>query len=1146
MYKNVSGVSKSGKDPLGLTLSLNTGHVTSCCDFHFTRFRPITTRLTTAPNSNTHLPRSQWPNLFTMSLSSAAPSAAESLLASLNKAQCRAVTSSAPTVAILAGPGSGKTHTLTSRVVWLLENAGYHPADIVVATFTVKSAREMKERIGRALGDGREKKIVLGTFHSIARRYLAAYGQRIGLSQKFGIADDGDSRAVIQRICKRLGLAVDPHAVRSWISKKKAKGSEQHTAQRPNAKKPRENPEFEICFREYQDHLERSNLLDYDDLLTRCVELLRKHPSCVSNVQAVLIDEYQDTNGIQYELMRLFAQARDRITIVGDPDQSIYGWRSAEIKNLYRLLKDFPRTDEISLEENYRSSQAILDVSLKVIQQDKKRYQKLLLPVHNKGTRPVLRRLKTAANEAEWLVSEIRRAILMSGKMMNEDDVAILLRSAALSRHIESALGKCGMPYRMVGGKKFYERIEVKILIDYLRVIHQPENNDSLARIINVPRRGIGDVTIKSLVEEAETAKMDVWTLLMKHCRGDRKAQTNIKKAMEQKISGELIRMVMSVRKKVEEPPSGSPCYHLVDLIGDLLSQLNFQKYLQDILVEEAETAKMDVWTLLMKHCRGDRKAQTNIKKAMEQKISGELIRMVMSMRKKVEEPPSGSPCYHLVDLIGDLLSQLNFQKYLQDMYPEEHEARWANIEEFINLAGDFMRELSATVEDDKLPTIDGVQQVEEKDALGRFLANVALASDSQKGEAENKPMVTISTIHAAKGLEWPVVFVPAVYNGSIPHARAEDLDEERRLLYVAMTRAQSLLYLSCPLYSSQAGGMGGGGEKTELSTFLPTEIHQSFARRGPSFSTEVIQEVGRILGRADSVPSAERIFAQMPLLERLEDTLYPVDPEESNPAGRADRNGFKRHRGPQANGDTPAEAYPQWQTATTMEAASAFTLPGFTTAGAHQTAIAAAKEVAEAARPQREQAGPGHANARRGGTTKRPPDQRSLLGFVNKRQRSDPSGTASEPTPVAAVRSGLTRHVSTSHTAVAPYPRGQPAPPNPAAPALPGHRLTAPTMAKPTAKSRPPAGEAQAHYGFLSSSPAKSAVPQPGDDDAEAEQVVAPEARERPASCLHATTSMGQGVGRFERPALLKKEGGIAPIDRLRKPFKPLTMNRR
>ncbi|KAF6840954.1 ATP-dependent DNA helicase srs2 [Colletotrichum plurivorum] len=215
----------------------------------------------------------------------------------------------AATVAILAGPGSGKTHTLTSRVVWLVDNTGYAPQDVVVATFTVKAAREMKERIGRALGGGREKKIVLGTFHSIARRYLAAYGRRIGL--------DGSGRD------------------------------------------PPESRDLETCYREYQSHLERSNLLDYDDLLTRCVELLQKHPSCVANVQAVLIDEYQDTNGIQYELMRLFAQARERITIVGDPDQSIYGWRSAEIKNLYRLLRDYPDAEEVSLEENYRSSQAI-------------------------------------------------------------------------------------------------------------------------------------------------------------------------------------------------------------------------------------------------------------------------------------------------------------------------------------------------------------------------------------------------------------------------------------------------------------------------------------------------------------------------------------------------------------------------------------------------------------------------------------------------------------------------------------------------------------------------------------------------------------------------------------------------------------------
>uniref|UniRef100_L2FGL1 DNA 3'-5' helicase n=1 Tax=Colletotrichum fructicola (strain Nara gc5) TaxID=1213859 RepID=L2FGL1_COLFN len=715
-----------------------------------------------------------------MNSSSSAPGPAESILATLNTAQCRAVTSKAATVAILAGPGSER----------------------ILATFTVKAAREMKERIGRALGGDREKRIVLGTFHSIARRYLAAYGKRIGLDEKFGIADDSDSRAIIQRICKRFQLGVDPPAARSWISKKKAKGDVQ-SPPKGNASKP-ESPDLETCYREYQNHLERSNLLDYDDLLTKCVELLRKHPSCVANVQAVLIDEYQDTNGIQYELMKLFAQARERITIVGDPDQSIYGWRSAEIKNLYRLLRDYPKTDEISLEESYRSSQAILDVSLKIIQQDKRRYQKVLLPIHNKGTRPVLRRLKSSAVEAEWMVSEIKRMLLMAGKMLNYDDVAILLRSASLSRHIESALGKAGLAYRMVGGFKFYDRAEVKVILDYLRVIYQPDNNDAVARIINVPRRGIGDATIKSLLEEAESAKLSVWSLLNKHCRGDRTAKTNIKKAMEQKISGELIRIISGIRRKIEEPPTGSTYYHLVDMIESLLNQLNFQKY-------------------------------------------------------------------------------------LQENYPEDHEARWANVQEFISLAGDFMRDLSATADEDRLPEVDGVQQVQENDALGRFLANVSLASDAQKGDTEGKPLVTISTIHAAKGLEWPVVFVPAVYNGSIPHARSEDMDEERRLLYVAMTRAKSLLYLSCPMYSSSNGG--NGGERTELSKFIPSEIHPYFRKRGPSFEPGVLQEVGRILGRESEVPSQNKVFSEMPLMERPEDNLYPENPEDAFGDGGNDRN---------------------------------------------------------------------------------------------------------------------------------------------------------------------------------------------------------------------------------------------------------------
>lgn len=386
-----------------------------------------------------------------------APRTTASILGSLNEAQRRAVTSSAPVVAILAGPGSGKTHTLTSRVVWLLDHVGYQPCDVIVATFTVKAAREMKERIGKALGDGREKKVILGTFHSIARRYLAIYGKHIGVDKNFGIADDTDSMGIISRICKRDKLTCDPAMARNWISKRKARGgAEDVEADKP--KLPHEiarMKELLDCFEQYQTQLKVMNLLDYDDLLVKGVELLEKFPKCVSNIQAVLVDEYQDTNGIQYRLMRLFAQKRERITVVGDPDQSIYGWRSAEIRNLYRLLQAYPEADQIALEENYRSSSPILDLSLELIQQDEARYQKVLLPIHKSGTRPVLRRLGNSEQEAKWLVAEIQRVLAISGSMMDRNDVAILLRSAFLSRQIESELGKAGIPYRMVGKWSF-------------------------------------------------------------------------------------------------------------------------------------------------------------------------------------------------------------------------------------------------------------------------------------------------------------------------------------------------------------------------------------------------------------------------------------------------------------------------------------------------------------------------------------------------------------------------------------------------------------------------------------------------------------------------------------------------------------------
>ncbi|KAG5948688.1 hypothetical protein E4U53_006173 [Claviceps sorghi] len=978
----------------------------------------------------------------------AAKSDAVSILESLNNAQRRAVTSNVPTVAILAGPGSGKTHTLTSRVVWLIQQAGYQPADIIVATFTVKAAREMKERIGNRLGEAFENKIVLGTFHSVARRYLAKYGTRIGLDSNFAIADDGDSRAIIQRIIKRLDLNLEPSAAKAWISKKKSKGS----APTPRNGKQRDHPSLDVCHREYQEHLARANLLDYDDLLLRCVQLLQDHPSCVSNVQAVLIDEYQDTNGIQYDLMRLFAQARQRITIVGDPDQSIYGWRSAEIKNLYRFLRDYPDTVEVALEENYRSSQRILDMSLQVIQQDTKRYEKVLLPIHTKGTKPVLRKLRSSSAEGEWIVSELKRVILMLGDSLKNEDVAILLRSASLSRHIESALGKAGISYRMIGGHKFYERKEIKILLDYLRVVHQPNSNDAVTRIINVPRRGIGEATIKSLLEEAEKSKLSLWALLWGHCRGGRQATTKIRPVMEQKLNTELLRIVSALRQKAEQ-------------------------------MSQADS-------------------------------------------------------FTLVDLIEYLVNQLGFKKYLETEYEEEHEQRWANVQELFSLAGDFMRDFGKA-EEEELPSIDQVEQAKEDNILGRFLANIALASDAQTDDKQQDKtsQVTISTIHAAKGLEWPVVFVPSVYEGSIPHSRAHDMDEERRLLYVAMTRAKALLYLSCPMYGSQ-----GLSNRVELSPFV-SPFAAAFEAQGPSFDRQVVEGIGKILGR--EVPCDKTIFDKLPPWFCPEDDQFPIDPFDVNEADPVDPDSQrhvnrapKRQRTGYSSDGRSVSSGTQWEPeyATTMEQRSGFTMPsssGFVTAGALAASgvQATSSFVAEKTEPK---LGP------RTGTSKRRPDQRSLLGFITTEAKAPATTMGSKPQPVDF---SLVRYNAAASRAAHRIAQ-QPIVSNAAAPAIDPeftkHKIRGP---HPTSRSIPGRTSASKvpgkQYACFSSSPPRQESPDPVSDGPSAADATPREAM----TTFHSTTFTAiKPVGGVRRPVGL---GPPPSMDRLHKPFKPLTIRR-
>lgn len=660
----------------------------------------------------------------------------------------------------------------------------------------------MKERIRNFIGEEFESRLVLGTFHSIARRYLSRYGHFIGIAKNFGIAESNDSLAIIKRIIKRHDFNLDPKTARSRISKRKSEAAVGDEG-KARTKRDTEQQEFENIYEKYEEALKISNLLDYDDLLLRCVELLKIHPECVANIEAVLIDEFQDTNHVQYELMSLFAQHRNpkptrripSITIVGDPDQSIYSFRSAEIKNLKKMSRQYADTQIVLLEENYRSSGSILLSAVEVIEQDEARPQKKLLATHGRGEKPILRTLPSAAAEAAWIVAEIQRTVALTGSLFNHADFAILLRAAQLSRPIEAALGRAGIAYRMVGGSRFFDRAEIGLLIDYLRVVSQPESNDALARVINLPARKVGDVTIKSLLEEAESKKQNLWNLVLDAAQGRRRPSTRITPMCQQGLDA--------------------------------------------------------------------------------------FINIILTSQKKMTE----EPCT-IVDLLNHIMKKIKFEDYLKTRFPEDVETRMANVQELINLASDGSPlQTSDDSSEESLVEIEGVEQQlasGPEAVLIKFLANVALASavDAKRDDEDAPKQVTISTMHAAKGLEWPVVFIPSAYQGSIPHSRAEDTDEERRLLYVGMTRAKAMLYLSWPKKNTS-------GEATTLSTFLSgTRIAPRFTTRGPAYGFEAAKSLAKILGRA--CPPEELIIDAMLKIEHPKDDYWPEDGEDT---GRPDSN---------------------------------------------------------------------------------------------------------------------------------------------------------------------------------------------------------------------------------------------------------------
>ncbi|KAG8813457.1 hypothetical protein FRC19_002409 [Serendipita sp. 401] len=453
-------------------------------------------------------------------------------LRNLSDAQYAAVTHD-PNVPlqILAGPGSGKTRTLTYRIAHLIDIHGVPPSRIVAVTFTNKAASELRVRLDALIGQASSSSLILGTFHSICGRLLRKYGSAIQIPTNFSICDADESKKIINRILKDIVATSGSHAsgnqkselkdsiALELISKAKAKGLNPEELEakvrrdiQANVTVPKgeTNPHVMLqlvpVYSQYIDECKRHNALDFDDLLAYGVKLLKARPDCV-DCQHVFVDEFQDTNTVQFELMAKLAGKNGNVSIVGDPDQSIYGWRSAEIENLRRMITIFPLTKQIFLEDNYRSTGAILAASIAIISEDSNRPPKTLRTSHPFGYVPTLGGCADEREEAACIADEIKRLKTLSGGMLKWSDFAVLLRFNALSRNLEQALQKEGIPSRVLAGQKFFDRVEVKDLLAYLQLIDNPEFDPAVLRIINVPKRNIGNKSIEELQKRARHKK---------------------------------------------------------------------------------------------------------------------------------------------------------------------------------------------------------------------------------------------------------------------------------------------------------------------------------------------------------------------------------------------------------------------------------------------------------------------------------------------------------------------------------------------------------------------------------------------------------------------------------------------------------------
>jgi DNA helicase-2/ATP-dependent DNA helicase PcrA len=626
------------------------------------------------------------------------------LLKDLNPQQVKAVTVGSGPVLVLAGPGSGKTRVLTHRMAYLIGAMGVRPYNILAVTFTNKAAREIDKRVRNLIPHDLQG-IMMGTFHSVCARILRREAEFLPINANYVIYDDDDQSSVVKRSIRELNIdekIYKPSNILNAISLLKndmilpenvpVKGYKDSIVQK--------------VYERYQQVLVSNNAVDFDDLLIYTARLLEEKMEVRERYsrrfEHILVDEFQDTNIAQYTLLRYLAYVNKNIYVVGDEDQSIYRWRGADYHNVERFVSDFPGTTKILLEQNYRSTQTVLNAARAVIDRNRHRTPKKLFTERGTGDKIKLFVARDDRQEAEYITQKI--AELINSRRFKSSDCAIMYRTNAQSRLLEEAFIKAGMPYRLVGAQRFYGRREVKDVIAYLRLVHNPADEVSLARVINVPQRQIGDKTLQGLMDYAHQIGISAGIVLM-------------------------------------DLPKGTDSLHWNSLPKGGVNRLaDFGSRMLDWL-ELKQTATIS-------------------------------------------------------ELLQKILNDIEYRTYIEDE-SEEGQDRWGNVEEVLRLAFEF-----------------------EERGLDAFLESLALVGD-QDTLPDVPDAVTMLTLHAAKGLEFGAVFIFGVDEKVLPHSRSlddeEELQEERRLFYVGMTRAKDQLYLSRAEFRGGYGGM----DVTEPSRFL-------------------------------------------------------------------------------------------------------------------------------------------------------------------------------------------------------------------------------------------------------------------------------------------------------------------------------------